>query len=129
MLHQNRHDHNRVFAPLCLVDRCRIGVHQLIQLRNIIGNQPRIKPYRQLSLLRIHRLDDADVPVKNLFVIVILHLHHFIIHTKVHAAAPKPHSHRIQRFLQCNIQICRSHHAPLHGCQYLNLSTRRPVIL
>jgi len=108
---------------------CGIGMHQFIQLRYFIFYNILVKVYFQRPLLQIYGFHCSDISVENLFFIVVANLHDFIPSTKQISSTTQSISLRIQRFLQRQIQICRSHDTFLHRCQHLNMIPRCFIIV
>ena len=76
--HQDRHDHDGVFTPLTLMNRCGVSEDNLVQFRNVIDDLPSIKGCRQFPLLQIDLYNRSDIPVEDFFVIVVSDLHDLV---------------------------------------------------
>ena len=105
VIHQNRHDHDRIFGALCFMYRCRIGMHQFIQLRCFIFYDVLVKIYFQRPFLQIYTLYGSNISVKNFFFIIISDLHDFIPGAKQISTPAQTVTLWIQGFLKCKIQI------------------------
>ena len=108
--------------------RCRIGMHQFIQLRCFIFYDMLVKVYFQRPFLQIYRLYCSNISVKNFFLIIISDLHDFIPGAKQISSPTQTVALWIQSFLKCKIQIRCSHNSFLHRCQHLNMIPGRFVI-
>ena len=73
--HQYRHDYDRIFRTLGLMDRGGVGQRQLVQFCHIVFDHAVIKQDGERPILKVNLLDPADVPVENLLIVVVLDLH------------------------------------------------------
>ncbi len=89
MVHQDRHNHNRIFRALGLMDGRRIGVHQLVQLCHVILDQAAVKIHLHRPLFHVYGGNHPDIAVEHFLVVVIFNLHHLIVHTERKAASAK----------------------------------------
>lgn len=85
--HQYRHDHDRVFRPLGLMDRRGVGQRQFVEFRDIVLDLLAVEIHRQHPVLRIHLTDITLIAVEHLLSIVVALLHHAIALTIGIAAA------------------------------------------
>ena len=126
MVHQHRHDHDRIFASLGFVDRHGIGQHQFIQLTDIVHYRAVIKAYGQLPFLFVYLQDNANITIEDFLLIIIPDLHNLVPGIKGIAASGKSRFPgtarcRIHRLLQFLVKIHRADHAALHRRENLNL--------
>src|SRR6516164_1980218 len=76
-------DHDgRVFRTLALVNRRRVGQHQLIEFAKAVGEISAIEVDGELAFLHVDARHDAEVAVVDLLVIVVLDLHDLISRTE-----------------------------------------------
>ena len=74
VLRGQRNYHRRELRSLRLVDRDRIGQGDLVQLPEVVLNQPFVEAHCDLLLDGINALDDPDVAVEHVLVVVVLGL-------------------------------------------------------
>ena len=129
MRHEYGHHDDRVLTALGFVYRCGIGQHQLVKLRHVIDNQTVVKLDAQLPILRVNVLYDADVPVEDLFLVIVADLHDLVAPAVFHAPAAQAEAVGIHRLLEHLVQICRADDAALHGCQHLDILRSSAVVL
>src|ERR1700732_494316 len=82
MLGRQRDNDGSVFRSLALVDRCRVGQHQLVQLADTVDHLPALEIDRQFALLQVEARDDTKVAVVDLLVVVVLDLHALVAETE-----------------------------------------------
>ena len=87
MIHQDRHDHDRVLRALGFVDGRGIGQDKFVQFGDILGNRPAIEDDGQLPVLRIDGVDHADIAVKDFLFVVVPDLHDFVSGFILYSAA------------------------------------------
>src|SRR5262249_15121468 len=78
MLSEHRDYHGGIFRALALVNGRRVGWHQHIEFAKAITDRAAIESHSNLTNLGINAIDGANVAVVNLFVVVVLDLHHLI---------------------------------------------------
>ena len=128
MVHHNRHDNDGEFRPLGLMNGRRVSQDQLIQLRRVIIDGPPVEGNRQGLFLHIDRLNKSDIPVKDLFVIIVADLHDLVPGPVQIPASFETAAARIDGFLQGLVEVGRPDHAPLHGGQDLDLNRRHLIV-
>ena len=123
--HQHRHDHNRVFRPLRLMNRRGVGQRQFVEFRDIVLDPFAVEIDFQRPLLRIHLPDITQIAVEHILVVVVALLHHTIALTIGIAAAAEARPRRIQCLLQQQVQVRGVHDTAViveisHGqCRHL----------
>ena len=78
----NGNDHTRALASLVFMDGNCICEDQFVDFVEMIGNVHAIKGDFEFLLFVINVTDSSNVPVVNLFVVVVADLHHFIMKMK-----------------------------------------------
>src|SRR5699024_8691406 len=79
MIHQNRHDYDRIFRSLGFMNGCGISMHQFIKLSSIVLNASPIKIHQKGTVLHINGLDDTNISVEDFLVVIVLDLHDLIV--------------------------------------------------
>ena len=105
MLNENGNNHGWIFRSLRLMDRYGIGVDQFIQVAIVITNLPIIDDHSDSLGLLIDQADPPDVPIKDLFVIVIDNLHDPVVDFKGSPAPEEPLLSGVEGLLKFNIEI------------------------
>jgi transposase len=82
LLRRKRNHYRGIFRTLGLVNGDRIGGDDLIELAEVVVDQPAIKVEHELLGLRVNRLNEPEVAIEDIFVVVVDGLHHLV-------AAPK----------------------------------------
>ena len=125
MGHQHRHDHDRIFRPLGLVDRRGVGQRQFVEFRDIVLDLLAVEIHRQHPVLRIHLTDITQIAVEHLLSIVVAQLHHAVALSVGVASAAEARPRRIQCLLQQQVQVRGAHDTAViveisHGqCRHL----------
>ena len=105
VLRHQRNHHGRILRALALVDRRRIGEHQLIELAEAITHVPAIKGDDQLALVLIDPLHDAKIAIVDLAIVIVLDLHDLVARAEGPAKALNARlARRIERLLQLDVQ-------------------------
>src|SRR5271165_86889 len=125
VLRRQRDDHSRVFRPLALVDCCRIGQHQLIELAKAVSNFATLEVDAELAFLHVDARHDAEVAVVHVLVVVVLDLHHLVARAECPAEALDADiARRVQRVLQLDIERASPEAAAVHRAEHLNVADR-----
>src|SRR5262249_39802358 len=122
MLCQHWNDDRRIFRALALVDGHGVGRHQGVQLAEAVDYGTPIEAGSELALIKVDIHDIADIAVVDLFVVIVLDLHHLVAGREGPAESlDLTFVGRIQGRLQFDIQGARTNAAPVHGTQHLDI--------
>jgi len=124
MLGQERKDHGRILAPLSLVDGGGIGQHQFIQFGKIINDQPSVHFDPNFLVLGVNLADASQVAVEDFLIVVVAHLHHFVMEAVGGTTPYERFGLRIQGLLELPVQPVSADGAAIHGRQHLNIGDR-----
>ena len=78
VLRGQRDHHGRVLRALRLVNRGRVGEHQLVELAEAVGDLTSVELDQHLAGFRVDRANEAKVAVVDVLVVVVLDLHHLV---------------------------------------------------
>src|ERR1700730_12470593 len=117
-------DHDgRVFRALALVNRRRIGQHQLMEFAKAVGEISAIEVDGELAFLHVDARHDAEVAVVDLLVIVVLDLHDLISWTEGPAETLDADlTGRVTRRLQLDIEGAGTEATPVHRAEHLDVA-------
>ena len=113
------HDHGAKFRALALVYTHGIGQYQFVQFRKLVCQNAVLKSHAQHVIF--YPVDAPDIPVENVAVVVISHLHHFVAHPKADTAPRHLLSFGIQLVLQDAVEIVRAGLSAIHRHEHLNI--------
>src|SRR5664279_1319381 len=123
MLRRHVDDDNRIFRPLGFVDRRGIGENELVQFAKEIGHVAAVEANCDLAELRVDRGDEAEIAVIDVFVVVVLGLHHLVAdkegRSKLHDLRFGPW---VEGLLQLDIQGPGAETASVHRAEDLNVA-------
>ena len=124
MLGRDGDDDNWELAALAFVDRDGICQGNLVQFAEVINHIPLVEPNDDLLLDWVNFGDDANVPVENLLVVVVLGLNDLVAEAKLPAVFLNEGLvllERIEGVLQLQVQLTDAKGAPVHGTEHLNV--------
>src|SRR6516165_2338120 len=125
VLGRQRDDHRRVLRALALMDCRRVGEHQLVELAKAVGNFAAIEIDVELAFLHVDVGHDAEVPVVDLLVIIVLDLHDLVARTEGPAETVNADlARRVQHVLQLYIERAGTEAAPIHWAENLDVAYR-----
>lgn len=113
MGHQHRHDHDRVFRALRLVEGRGMGKRQFVEFRYVVLDPFTVEIDFQRLIFRIHLTDITQIAVEHILSIVVAQLHHAVALSVGVASAAETRPRRVQGLLQGEIQVRGTHNAPL----------------
>src|ERR1035437_8818449 len=122
MLHGDWDDHRRELRALRLVDGYGVGKRDLIQLAEVVRDQPVVESDGEFLFHLIDLLDGADVPVEDLLRVVDLRLNHFVPNLEPPSKSLRgglTGTNRVQSALEHCIQLADSDRTPIHRAQNL----------
>ena len=115
------HDDGRILAPLRLVDRRRIGEHQLVQVAAVVLHRTPVEVDDHRPVVGVDRLHEPDVAVIDVLVVVVPELHHPVANPEHRPAADDGVAVRIERLLQLDIEVVRPQDVLPHRYQNLHV--------
>jgi len=121
VLDHDRHNHSRVFIALGLMHGNRIGQNQLFQLTIIIDDKSAVKIDPDFLILLINFSQAADIPVKNLLILVVPYLHDLVPYLVNPGASLNRPLLFVYLLLKKMIQIIGPDHTFIHRGQNLDV--------
>src|SRR3974390_3763257 len=120
MLSKHWDNHSGIFRPLAFVNGRRVGRHQHIELTESVCDGSAVEGHGELPRIGIEINDGADVAVVDLFLIVILNLHHLITRCKGPTESlDLAIAGGMERCLQLNVKRSRTNTTAIHRTQPL----------
>ena len=113
MGHQHRHDHDRVFQALRLVEGRGMGKRQFVEFRYVVLDPFTVEIDFQRLIFRIHLTDITQIAVEHILSIVVAQLHYAVALSVGVASAAETRPRRVQGLLQGEIQVRGTYNAPL----------------
>ena len=121
MLGGHEDDDDGIFAALRFVDRARIGMHEFIEIGQIVADAASIHIHDDGFVLGVDGDDGADVPIKDILVVVIADLHDAVAQAVLASEAFDFIALRIERFLEDGVEVVGAEGAASHGGKDLDV--------
>src|SRR5262252_7791428 len=110
-----------IFRALALVNRRRVGEHQLIQVAKPVDDLSAVKLDADFAFLHVDARHHAEVAIVDILVVIVLDLHDLV--TRAEGPAKPLYAdlaRRVQGVLQLDVQRASAEAAPVHRAQHLN---------
>ena len=124
VLRGHGHHNDGVLASLALVNRYRVGEHQLIELVALIDHRLVVDHDHQPSIDRIDPLDGPRISIEHAAIIVVADLHHPITDPIEALANLKACARRVQDRLKPFVEVLDPEEPHAHGREHLDLGPR-----
>ncbi len=120
--HQNYH--GRVLTALRLVDGAGIGQAEFVQFVELVGHPPTVEIYLDFLVLGGNRPNLPDIPIIDVLVVIIPHLHDAIAGAVYAPVARDRLALGIKHVLQDGVHILGAQLKSAHGRQELDVRAR-----